>query len=64
MARSRPPKDSPWYHVLVHQGTYSTYVAEHNLEADSAVTPVIHPAMDQIFSAFEDGAYVLRRRGN
>ena len=64
MARSRPPKDNPWYHVLVHQGIHSTYVAERNLKADSAVTPVIHHAMDQIFSAFENGAYTPRRRGN
>ena len=34
VAKSRPPKDKPWYHVLVHGKNISTYVAEQNLEAD------------------------------
>ncbi|KMP11913.1 hypothetical protein UR09_02275 [Candidatus Nitromaritima sp. SCGC AAA799-A02] len=33
MARSRPPKDKPWYHVQQANGT-RTYVAERNLESD------------------------------
>ncbi len=37
MARSRPPKDQPWYHVRVHNGTRMTYVAERNLEPDLIV---------------------------
>ena len=24
VARSRPPKDKPWYHVLVHGATHAT----------------------------------------
>ena len=32
VARSRPPKDQPWYHVLVHEAELTTYVAEQNLE--------------------------------
>ena len=31
MARSKPPKDQPWYHVVVHDATHMTYVAERNL---------------------------------
>ncbi len=38
MAKSRPPKDEPWYHVLVHQKGHQTYVAEQNLQSD----PVVH----------------------
>ena len=34
VAKSRPPKDKPWYHVLVHEAMHSTYVAERNLEPD------------------------------
>ena len=34
MARSRPPRDEPWYHVLVHNATHTTYVAERNLDTD------------------------------
>ena len=31
VAKSRPPKNEPWYHVLVHQKGHQTYVAEQNL---------------------------------
>ena len=32
VARSRPPKDKPWYRVLVHDSVHETYVAERHLE--------------------------------
>ena len=31
VAQSRPPKNKPWYHVLVHAAEHTTYVAEQNL---------------------------------
>ncbi|MFI0460110.1 MAG: heat shock protein HspQ, partial [Candidatus Thiodiazotropha endolucinida] len=31
VARTRPPKDQPWYRVLVHSANNETYVAERNL---------------------------------
>ena len=34
MAKSRPPKDLPWYHVRVINAQHMTYVAEQNLEMD------------------------------
>mgnify|MGYP001059966084 FL=1 len=37
VARSRPPKNEPWYHVLVHQKGHQTYVAEQNLQLDPAI---------------------------
>ena len=58
VARSRPPKDKPWYHVLVHDGEHSTYVAEQNLELDTNLEPIVHPMVGQFFSRFENGAYV------
>ena len=42
VARSRPPKDQPWYRVLVHDATHETYVAERNLEPDTSGTPIRH----------------------
>lgn len=57
VARSRPPKDQPWYHILVHDGDQMTYVAQRNLEADASSEPVKHPMLDQFFSAFRDGRY-------
>jgi heat shock protein HspQ len=64
VARSRPPKDKPWYHVLVDEASHMTYVAERHLEADDSGEPVRHPAVDQVFDRFENGAYVKSRRMN
>ena len=58
MARSQPPKDKPWYHVLVHNAIHTTYVAERNLEPDSSGDPIRHPLLDDFFSGFENGRYV------
>jgi len=57
VARSRPPKDAPWYHVLVDDATHSTYVAERNLELDGSGEPVRHPLLDRFFGDFRDGRY-------
>ena len=64
VARSRPPKDAPWYHVLVHDATHMTYVAERHLESDSNSEPIHHPLVDQFFSGFEAGEYTRRRSLN
>lgn len=58
VARSKPPKDRPWYHVLVEGNDSTTYVAERNLERDSSGKPINHPAVDELFSRFENGRYV------
>ena len=58
VAKSRPPKDKPWYHVLVHESMHSTYVAERNLEPDESATPIKHPMLDHFFSRFENGHYI------
>ena len=55
VARSRPPKDQPWYRVLVDGGEYETYVAERHLEPDSRFTPISHPQLEQLFNGFEGG---------
>ncbi|NKB21883.1 MAG: heat shock protein HspQ [Alphaproteobacteria bacterium] len=59
MAKSKPPKDKPWYHVLVHGSTQTTYVAERHLASDNEDAPVSHPLIDQFFSEFKNGQYVL-----
>ncbi len=61
MARSRPPKDAPWYHVLVHEAEHATYVAERNLEPDRTGEPIAHPVLDRFFGELSDGVYVRRR---
>lgn len=58
MARSRPPKDRPWYHVLPHGTAHQTYVAEQNLESDQTGAPIEHPLLQQVFTEFRDGRYL------
>lgn len=62
MARSRPPKDRPWYHVLVDGATHGTYVAERHLEADVTGRQVAHPELGVYFGRFAEGRYFPRRR--
>lgn len=64
VARSRPPKDQPWYHVLVHGASHRTYVAERNLEPDEHGGQITHPELGAFFELFRDGCYVPRQRGN
>jgi heat shock protein HspQ len=64
VARSRPPRDRPWYHVLVHGAAHSTYVAERHLEADPSGEPIEHPALSQFFALFDAGRYIARHAVN
>ncbi len=64
VARSRPPRDRPWYHVLVHEAEHTTYVAERHLELDPSPEPIEHPLLGQYFDAFREGRYCRSRRLN
>ncbi len=64
VARSRPPKDQPWYHVLPHDSQHATYVAERNLEPDDSDEPIRHPMIDEFFEDFRDGHYVANGKVN
>jgi heat shock protein HspQ len=64
VALSQPPKDKPWYHVLVDNADHMTYVAERHLEADESKRPVSHPYIEQIFDGFSAGGYKRRERIN
>jgi heat shock protein HspQ len=58
VARSRPPKDKPWYHVLVDDARNSTYVAERNLEPDPSGEAINHPLIPHFFTRLENGRYI------
>jgi len=64
VALSRPPKDKPWYRILVDGADHMTYVAERHLEADKSCKPITHPELDDFFAAFKDCAYQVRCRNN
>lgn len=61
VAKSRPPKDRPWYKVLVDGGEFEAYVAERYLEPDPQLTPISHPDLRRFFQGYADGAYTLVR---
>lgn len=64
VARSRPPKDRPWYHVLVDHADHRTYVAERHLEPDATGDPIAHPELDDYFQGFDNGRYVRNLANN
>jgi heat shock protein HspQ len=64
VARSRPPKDAPWYHVIVQDSDSLRYVAEQNLAPDMTGLPVRNPALGQLFDEFVDGRYVRSAQVN
>ena len=64
VARSRPPRDEPWYHVLVDGAQHTTYVAEQNLDADETGLPIDHPLIDHLFASFRSGRYERDLRVN
>lgn len=57
VALSRPPKNQPWYQVLVHNESLETYVAERNLLADDSNEAVVHPLLNNYFDSLEGGVY-------
>lgn len=61
VARSRPPKDQPWYRILVDGAEHETYVAERHLEDDADHAPIAHPMVEEYFSGYENGQYLVFR---
>ena len=61
-APHHPPKNEPWYHILVHNSGYRLYSAESNIEQDSSNDPVNHPEIDYFFKEFKSGFYLLRKK--
>ena len=57
---TRPDREQPWYHVLVHGGDAATYVAEENLLEDAGGEQVIHPLAATFFMYFHQGRYIPR----
>ena len=60
MAQTRPPRDQPWYHVLVNDAEHMTYVTERNLEPDLTGQPIQHPQLGDYFEELREGLYVPR----
>ena len=59
VAKSSPPRNKPWYHVLVDKSYSITYVAERNLEEEISKEPIEHPLIKEYFKEFENGFYKI-----
>ena len=57
VARSRPPKNAPWYHVLVDGAAHSTYVAERHLTSSRNTAQIDHPLLGFYFQSFDGVGY-------
>lgn len=64
MAISKPPKDQPWYRVLVDNAGHTTYVAEKNLEVATETSQINHPFLGRYFSRFDGSRYYLKSKPN
>lgn len=64
MEESTPPKDKPWYHILVDGADYVTYVSEQHLELDNSGTPINHPYLNKYFRPFEGSTYIVKKQLN
>ena len=62
-AAIRPAKDQPFYHLLAEnaESSYVAYVSQQNLLPDDTDEPIDHPAIQGLFTGYEDGRYALRR---
>ena len=64
VAKSRPPKDQPWYRVLVHGAVHQTYVAERHLDPALSDDAIVHPDIGRYLGEFRNDHYVPLKRAN
>jgi heat shock protein HspQ len=60
VALSRPPRNQPWYHVLVDGQRHTTYVAERHLVYAADPGPIKHPMLEEYFVRFNGSSYDRR----
>ena len=60
VAKSRPPKDQPWYHVLVDGSDAATYVAERNLKHCSQFKEINHSLLNLYFNNHNNKVYLTK----
>ncbi len=61
VARSRPPKDKPWYHVMVDGAIHTTYVAERHLAPSENLSQIDHPNLGEVFGRFDGSRYLPKQ---
>jgi len=59
--RTLPPREAPWYHILVDDPAGAvTYAAESSLALDHDRTAIHHPLVDQFFTGRDEAGGYLR----
>ena len=58
VAKSKPPRNRPWFRILVHNTAYETYEAEENLRAEEHPDKINHPDLRDHFCGYSKGAYI------
>ncbi len=57
-AKSCPPKDHPWYHVMVDGSAKTTYVAERHLKDCGNLSQINNPLLGKYFRHFNGRKYL------
>ena len=60
--RTQPPRQQPWYFVLVHGGPQVTYAAETSLMSDAGDESLEHPLIEVFFERAPDGSFRRNQR--
>lgn len=63
-AKNNPPKDEPWYHVLVDEDSVMAYVSEQNICSDVSDLEVDNPMVINMLSSDGNGHYQMLRTLN
>jgi heat shock protein HspQ len=58
MEKNNPPKDKPWYEILLDGEKHTSYVCEMDLLPDTDLKPIRHPLIHEVFDKFENGRYI------
>ena len=58
IASTSPPKNQPWYKVLINNVLDETYVPEQYLRADNSDEQINHPLLGAYFDEFNNGQYI------
>ncbi|MCW8964712.1 MAG: heat shock protein HspQ [Gammaproteobacteria bacterium] len=61
VAKSRPPREEPWYHIMVDNALHTTYVAQQNLDTTKDLQPIDHPDIDELLGSYDNGQYHIRK---
>jgi heat shock protein HspQ len=55
---TRPDRNQPWYHILVHGSEQSVYIAHAHVIQDPSKDNIRHPLVPYFFTQAENGAYL------